>query len=324
MSEDDKKQEVVGCKTDGEDGWKERLEIAQSMLKVVIDSAKLVFAVGFLLLFAYCFFEGFIQAGIAIGDVFLFAYIAFSFSVIYSVGLVYGALSSVWLIHLIAWASNRKEKKVGVTVLHSAIRDKWLPYFSFFVFLLVIVPVSIAGMNSPDVESDLHPWIIFGTLWACGFFILALFAVSHAGKVADKDSVSLKIRIAVAVAIGLLIAAHPPLLNLTMEQIGIRSKVSDIVTVDEISYKKVISVAKLKRVSLKSCQLDGQSLWVIKDLKVVWNGFGEKSFIEFANLDRKTNKWGADNITQLSVAKGGIDIVRGASRPLTCNWMNVS
>jgi hypothetical protein len=35
-----------------------------------------------------------------------------------------------------------------------------------------------------------------------------------------------------------------------MEQIGIRSKASDLVTMDEASYKKVIAIAKQKGVSL--------------------------------------------------------------------------
>ncbi|AIY43005.1 hypothetical protein LT85_3847 [Collimonas arenae] len=293
------------------------VEEIQAILKLVIDSAKLILAIGVVLVFVYCFSEGFSITGLSISDVFLFTYVAFSFSAIYTIGIIFGGFTTLWFINGLAWLFNRRKNKKSEAIVYPLLTG--YNTVSLFLFVLavaagILLKVDPVGRLNADYSTAIFYFI------STGFFVCLIFGI----RITEPENALSKkmgVLIVLLVAIAYIVLIHPALLNLTMSQMGIRSKSSDVILLDSESYKKTISVAKLYGIPVKACQIPGQSTWVVEHLNVIWNFFGDKSYLEIFQVNQNTGN--IFKSRQFFVPKTGVDIIRGGNQDLRCPMSDI-
>lgn len=295
------------------------LETIKAILKLAIDSAKVFLAAGVIIVFFYCFAEGFSITGLSISDVFLFTFVAFSFGAIYGIGVLFGTVAAIWFVNLLAWLQNTRKNRKHEVILRPAIKGLFMSGFSFAFFLLMVAAGFFLKFD-PAVKYYSDYWSAIAYFVAVGIVTCLMFGITF--TVADKGPTRRQAVYAVAlVALCYLSILHPKLLNLTLGQMGIRSKPSDVVLLDNENYQKTISIAKLHNIPMKSCQVPGQSIWVIENLNVVWNAFGDKSYIEIYQVDLNTEAF--RNFKQFFVSKTGIEMIRGGRENWSCKFTEV-
>lgn len=287
-------------------------------LKLAIDSSKVILAVGISLVFLYCFTEGFAISGLTISDIFLFSYVAFSFTLLYVIGFFLGGCALVWSVNLLAWLLNGR-KKDGNAVVHPWLKGWWNTICSLALFV-VFVLFGLVNTFTHATTSNADYWSWIGYFLLVGFFACLMLGINS--RVVKNDPPLIKKWLFVLlISISFLLLVRPHLLNLTMSQMGIRSKTSDVILLDSESYQKTISVAKLHHILTRACQIPEQSTWIVENLSVVWYGFGDKGYLEISQVNPVTGK--RDNIRQFSVPKTGVEMIRGGSQYLKCQWFEI-
>ncbi len=287
---------------------KERLELLKLRASALFDLAKVMFSVGVTIIFIYCFSESVSPSGAKLTDAFPFFYIAFSFSVILTLGALFGTCSVIGVYRTLIWIARRLKPKLNV-IYHPTIDGKFMLAVSWFL-LAIFTLLPLQEKISPEIN-------YWGTLLfflLVGFFVILLFlAKSNLEKPTTK---AVKLGVLFMVTLLALIIYRPTLMNLTMGNAGMRSLPSDYVIIDTKNYDFAFALSQSLNLPFKACKIGATGKWVTRDMQVIWHGIGEKTFVRFVGTSEKKRQPGGNSLYPLS--RDGVDLLRSAGDSLLC------
>ena len=287
---------------------KERTEYLKLCLAILLDLAKVMFAAGATIIFTYCFSESISPSGVKLTDAFPFFYVAFSFSIILIVGVIFGTYSVISILRSLIWIAQRFKSKVTIT--HHPIVDGKLP-IAYSLILLTIFTILPLQLKMPP---EINYWGTLLFFFIVGFFVLILF-LSKSG-LEQPITRAVKLGVLFVVTIFGLIVYHPTLMNITMGNIGMRSQPSDYILLDEKNYEFSAALANSLDLPFKACKIGETGKWVTHDLQIIWHGIGDKTFVRFAPHGDTKKLPGINSLYPLN--RVGLDILRTTGNNSLC------
>jgi len=288
---------------------KELFEHTKAFLSTLFDLPKVMFAVGVAVIFTYCFSESISLSGVTFSDALPFFYVAFSFSLILTIGIAFGSYSSIVIFRSLVWIGRRFLPTVSVTY-HPLIDGKTPVIFSTIVLaMLTFIPI---GMKTP-AENNYWGTLLFFLI--VGFFVLMLFLSESS---AEQPMPKLKkFGVLFIVTIAGLVIYRPTLIDMTMSNVEIRTQSSDYVLLDTKNYEFALALSHSFGLPFLACKIGDTGKWSTRDLRIIWHGIGDKTFVKFTpSTDANKFLPGINSLYPLN--RAGIDILRGAGNVLMC------
>jgi len=100
---------------------KENLDWIKSALSIL---RSVVIGIGALIVVTYCTLEKVMPDGLSLGDAFFLVYVTFGFGLLASIGTIYGAFSTLGIVHVLIYAINRWRPKSRPLAIHSFLQGK--------------------------------------------------------------------------------------------------------------------------------------------------------------------------------------------------------
>lgn len=315
---DDEEEKLNDIKPDGEkvENFKKRVEAASTAMNVVY---KLAAGVGALTTFGYLLLIQFFPSGLTPGEVIFFVFIALAFAFTYAVILIYGAMASVWIAHLItglaklsqfskrrlllelfsyplkdsesvqskefAPLANVKQlwRRFRFAATRAAIEDRSLvPSFArgWFYGLISLTLFTLFAITAYEIHLTQFTEFLFACVLA-GFVVLMFLDPRHQAKPSKQAMLSRFIGISIVPLVVVFIYAGPTtLLNIVFEGLGIR--VQDVtIELPETEIGSMERIQELVRRPLLDCRRPQPNKILVHGADILWTGIGEQTLVQF-------------------------------------------
>lgn len=242
---------------------------------------KLAIATGACVTLAYLFSIKFFPAGMTPGDVVFFVFVALASGFLYCALLLYGAISSLWLIRLLQFIGDYF-RKPGSTVIPYRLPAMlagneylWASLFACFVGVVI-------GVVSWNIDSTM----LLLTFFTAGFLTLVLFTVGRhpaAGSAVPQIPFLRRVVIAISVPIMVVLIIGPSmsLVHMVFEGLGIRSQGISI-EIPESELGEIERTAEVIRRPILDCRRVGGGRLLVHNADVLWTSVGGTSLVSFS------------------------------------------
>ena len=237
---------------------------------------KVVLVIGICVLFFYFLSEQIAPDNLSLGDAFLLIMAALGFGIVMLVGIIYGLVGSIAIVQLMIVIVNwlKKVNKVSLVPLWQGKLMIWIS----IIFLLLTTILVVMGERS-GTASDMKLEQTVLCFLAIGILLLGSVFLKREGE--EPRGLTANFVLAVVMIVTPLLVFHPAVMNITMVVLGVRSSPGSLVVIDNSAYPGIEEVLKESGFNIRFCQLPSSNAWGTTDARVVWNGGGETSFVNF-------------------------------------------
>ncbi len=247
----------------------------------LIRSAIVVIGVG--VVFFYCLNEHMVPDGLSLGDVLLLVLIALSFGLLLVAGLFFGVIAALAPFRLAIYLLTKCQRTATPPVVRGALTGYGLPIASCTMLLTIIALALISYCSGASVK----PWMKFsGFCILGGFFMLMIFGLILPERL--RLTALGAYAVAGALLLYCLLACQPPLLNMTMVALGVRSGAGSLILVSNEDHERIYALAQLAGIPIRFCQLPGTSQWATHDARTIWHGIGTTSYLALGKQTQAT------------------------------------
>ncbi|MEZ2308907.1 OmpA family protein [Paraburkholderia sp. RCC_158] len=291
---------------------KERAELYSAAASLFY---KMSASIGAIIVFAYLFEIGFFPTGLTAAEVIFFVFVAMGFGVLYLFLLCYGAVSAIWLVHLLerlrdtlafkrrrgkarskAWnfpvkplACQIHRVRFRVTRASRRIPHVLHPDLRGYVYTLVSVGLcAVLLLLVVVAKTSSFRGLLIGIFF--GGFVALMFSNVNAGKTRATSAkkgrwTSWRFRLFLALVFPLLLllpfGGATGLIYLVFQQLGIRiPNVSVEVPASELDSVERVSDA-LRR-PLLDCHRSSNGRLLIHHADVLWTSIGNTTYLSFS------------------------------------------
>lgn len=289
------------------------IKLVKSLIDVIQASFatawKAVLILGGAILVAYCYFESIVPEGLSLGDAFILASAAFSFTCIAVLGVSFGVFAALWALKLLVLANNFRLKRRGQppgSSLHPVVDNRSTVFMSFLVALPLAYLLIFVRDQAPDAR--MHATLMFFAAVGAITAILLLIVPAKAQRSNHRLTVSF---LAMAV-FGILVATRPAILNLAMVNLGVRSAPGQVVIFSDAEHTQLAAFAAASGVKVQFCKLPTTDKWGTRDARAVWHGVGGSSYVR---LFDETN---ATRDVLVRANRADVEVLRGERTGFSC------
>ncbi|MCO4855948.1 hypothetical protein MKD49_05555 [Herbaspirillum sp. WGmk3] len=286
----------------------EKLEKIKKILDIVVLISGFGAAFGGILVFLYCFTEGFVLRNLSLSDTFILFYALFVFTTIFIIGFFYGTFCIVWFargMQLLA----RKFGKTPQTFVSPELGSWGLAITSLFGFtLFVILPI----LGEPlKMEEYLH---IVAFFCINGLFFTVLFLSTHSTNQMERSK---RIIVQSTILVSTIFIFKPALLSMSFTAVGLRSNAGDVLIMDEATQKELAGYFNDLGRRWKACpEITGRH-WITKDVRAVWHGIGDVSYVRLYGAPENGTTRRSEPL--VSIGSSGIKLMRETKDPSICS-----
>lgn len=316
------------------------IEVGNAMLGFLY---KLALISGICIVFIYCIHIGFYPQSLTIGDTLLFVFSLFAIASIDIIGVVYGAISTSWIVFLLAKVINRYASYIfpedfqsnDIPILRYPVQkfrpkaqvkmrlppNGWFgSLISLLVFLMFLLPLLDTNNKSTWHAQQLTAFII--SFYAAGFMFnigLIEFAPTKNKGNTERNQINpfQKLIIPASVLIVPIIVGSPMLmLETAMNMIGLRIEGMPV-QLDAENYKKTTEIANKFNIPIHDCKINASDDYIVYGVNVLWHGIGNAAYVQIGAHDVDRQRKGIP-FAEFKLKDDGISPIKTGQKLPTC------